>query len=247
MNSVYKSLLVLFLIFTIILSCTTVIKALDVEGLKEKAAKAAVEFVKKKCPEHRDAEIKVVFKYSENVFERLSSLDKDISFVILDEYAGFKPIGNVILPARVKVRGKEDEKVYLRAKVSVIENVIVASKTIRKKEMLSSEDVELAKKDMANYPYRYFSKKSSVLGKQTTSTISKGSIIADWMIIIPPVIERNDMVSIMVRTGNVRAEVQGIALEDGSIGDEVKVRNITSKKEIKAVVVDSGKVEVMSF
>jgi len=221
--------------------------ALDVEVLQGRAAKATKEFVVKKMPRYKNSEIKVVFKYSDSVFDRLSKSGNDVNFVVLDEYSGYKPVGNVFLPVKVKAKGAADEKIYLRAKVSIIEKVVASSRIVRKKEIITADDLQIIEKDVSLYPYTYFSDKGPIIGMQSNSTISKGAIIAEWMVKTPPVIERNDRISIYVNVGDIAAEAEGIAMEDGSIGDEIKVRNASSKKELKAVVVDEGVVEVMVF
>lgn len=246
-RKIYRRLILTTLSFALIFAFAVKTAAIEVDALKERASKAVQDFVRGKSVEYKNAEIVVSFKYSDSLFERIKGFGDSVSFVVLDEYSSYKPVGNVVLPAKVRAKGRADEKVYLRAKISIIEDVISARRTIRKKEIISEDDIEFIKKDIAKYPYRFFVEKSSILGKQATSTISKGAVLADWMIRIPPIVERNDNVSIVVNVGDVIAEAQGIALEDGAIGEEIKVRNVSSKKEIKAVVVDSGKVKAMIF
>ena len=242
-----KLIFIFVFIFSLALACASQGQALDVEVLQSRAAKATKEFVFKKLPQYKGSEVKVVFKYSDSVFDRLSKSGKDVTFVVLDEHSGYKPIGNVFLPVKVKAKGVPDEKIYLRAKVSIIEDVVRAKRIVRRKEIIAADDLEIAKIDVSLYPYGYFNDKDLIIGMQSNSTISKGAVIAEWMVKEPPVIERNDKISIFVNIGEIAAEAEGVALEDGSIGEEIKVKNTSSKKELKAVVVDEGVVEVMVF
>src|SRR5690606_20873548 len=59
----------------------------------------------------------------------------------------------------------------------------------------------------------------------------------------PLLVERGDNVVIRVAQGGIQASMRGVALQSGSLGEGILVRNLSSDKEITAWVVENGIVE----
>jgi flagellar basal body P-ring formation protein FlgA len=61
---------------------------------------------------------------------------------------------------------------------------------------------------------------------------------------MPPMVKRNDRVSIVAESGSLRITAMGEVRESASRGERVKVVNLGSNKEIFARVVDPKTVQV---
>jgi len=61
---------------------------------------------------------------------------------------------------------------------------------------------------------------------------------------LPPMVKRNDRVSIVAESESLRITAVGEVKESGSRGERVKVVNLNSNKEIFARVLDSKTVRV---
>ena len=57
-------------------------------------------------------------------------------------------------------------------------------------------------------------------------------------------INKKAPVTILVKEGLMQLTAQGRALEDGQVGESIKVMNVYSNKTVYAVVVDENLVEV---
>ena len=55
---------------------------------------------------------------------------------------------------------------------------------------------------------------------------------------------KNDTVSIYVRSNNFVLKTVGEALQDGNIGDQIRIKNSSSNKELDAIITAIGEVEV---
>jgi flagella basal body P-ring formation protein FlgA len=123
-------------------------------------------------------------------------------------------------------------------------DVVVSAQRLGKKQILTQDDVKLARRDIGGLAKRFFADTNSVAGKEILSTIAKDIVIQDWMVRLPPEASKNEEVSILAENENLKVTARGLALEDGYKGDKIKVRNLDSNKEIKAVVSGSGEVTV---
>jgi len=79
---------------------------------------------------------------------------------------------------------------------------------------------------------------------QVRRNISPGQVILATDIEPLAMIARGDIVSLEYRRGSIFVKVQAEALADGGLGETIPVRNLQSKKQVYARVLDSGRVEV---
>jgi flagella basal body P-ring formation protein FlgA len=79
----------------------------------------------------------------------------------------------------------------------------------------------------------------SLVGMEVKRTLREGSIIRKNAIAAPLLVRKKELITLTVQTNQMRLTAQGQAMDDGAIGDVIRVMNLTSKKVISAVV--SGK------
>ncbi|MDR1741221.1 MAG: flagellar basal body P-ring formation chaperone FlgA [Synergistaceae bacterium] len=85
---------------------------------------------------------------------------------------------------------------------------------------------------------------SDAVGRVPVKNLSQGSPLRLDSLTGAAVVQRGASVSIVMRSGGLTVKAKGEALEDGAIGDTIKVRNATSKHVVEAVVVANDAVEV---
>ena len=121
---------------------------------------------------------------------------------------------------------------------------MTAANKINKNSVISADSLSLSKKEVALLPAKYFTSADDVEGKAAKTNISESSIVYDWMIKAVPIVSKGDKIKISVSGNNLLLETDGIALEDGQIGDKINVRRNDSGKNINAIVIDKNSVGV---
>ena len=66
----------------------------------------------------------------------------------------------------------------------------------------------------------------------------------DSMLLQPLAMRRGAAITIQVRQGEMLVSAAGEALQDGSIGQRIRVQNLVSKRIVTAKVIDEATVEV---
>jgi len=110
---------------------------------------------------------------------------------------------------------------------------IVTARDIANKEVFLSED-------KGNYP----SEIQDVIGKVIKKDMNAGTVFTNDMIEDNYVIKKNEIVSIVAQSKRLSVETKGRAEEKGRIGDTIRVKNMTSQKEILGKITGSGVVNV---
>ena len=82
------------------------------------------------------------------------------------------------------------------------------------------------------------------VGKKAVRAIQAGQPIAAQMVEDPPAVKKGSRVLVRARNDQIHVTTHGKVMEDGRLGDEVRVLNLSSGREIFATVKGPSQVEV---
>ncbi|MFC1511525.1 flagellar basal body P-ring formation chaperone FlgA [Candidatus Margulisiibacteriota bacterium] len=188
-------------------------------------------------------EIRVTFKYADRIFDSLRGLSGEPEFRIVQTDKDFKPVGNVIFPIEV-TSGQTARKIFIRAKVEVFKDIVVAKKRIKRGQTIGQADLSLEARDIAMLPQKYFAKLDNVIGSETKTNIPKNSTLYEWMVKEVPLVRRGDTLAVLVKAPNLLIKTQGQALSDGYLNKKMKVKREDSKTAIEGILISAKEVEV---
>ncbi len=144
----------------------------------------------------------------------------------------------------IKCTGTRPWSINLPVKVSVYQNVLVATKQLNRGATIKAGDIKLASRDLADLPYGYVDDYSATLGMKLKRRISSGFVITPAILKKPQLISRGQRVTILADTGKMQVRMSGKALGPGAAGDRITVVNISSKQKLEGVITDNGEVKV---
>ncbi|MFB2684810.1 flagellar basal body P-ring formation chaperone FlgA [Shewanella mangrovisoli] len=132
-------------------------------------------------------------------------------------------------------------QIFMSVRVDILFPVVVASETLAPGELISPTQVEIRYVDQNSLRGMQFSDTSQLSGVRVKRRVAKNfPIFANNLCFVC----KNDSVSIYVRSSNFVLKTVGEALQDGNIGDQIRVKNSSSNKVLDAIVTAIGEVEV---
>jgi len=153
--------------------------------------------------------------------------------------------GKVPFPIHFTVNGLFQKRILAMAEISVLTNVVVARKSLRRHGRIEEDDIELKEKDLSKTRSNIITDPEEVLGKRAKRSIAAGTILRPDLIEYPPMVKRGDVVLVVANSAGLRITALGVVSErEGRLGEKIKVENLDSKKNIYARVLDSKTVEV---
>jgi len=153
-------------------------------------------------------------------------------------------VGDVSLVISFSVDGRVYRKIPVTGRILVNRRVIKTARKIRKGEILGPKDlVELTEKSMRPAGTEVQSLEQ-VIGKRAARTLQIGQVIKREMVEVPPTVRKGDRVIIKAENSSIAVSALGKVMEDGRSGQQIRVINISSGKEIFAKVVGPGQVRV---
>lgn len=154
-------------------------------------------------------------------------------------------IGNVFLTVDFRVNGQQVRKAALSGRISIRQDVVKAARKIRSGEVICEADLTLVKESHTGRNLKnVLTSVEEVVGKKATRNIQDGQRLTQPMIEEPPMVKKGKRVIIKAMNQTVQITTLGKVLEDGKAGDQVKVVNISSGREILATVTGPGVVNV---
>ncbi|RDE22383.1 flagella basal body P-ring formation protein FlgA [Motiliproteus coralliicola] len=133
---------------------------------------------------------------------------------------------------------------YLHGQIALTRPVLVSTRPLAKGSQLSTDDLRLAWRDQGQLHGGYFDQLQAVIGFELKRSINADRPITPSLLRPPVLIKRGDSVNIQAGRGGVSVQMTGTAIEDGRKGQQIRVRNNRSGREIRARVIDSGLVSV---
>ncbi len=140
-------------------------------------------------------------------------------------------MGSVSVTVEAWVDGALVRAVGLPIRVSVLSEILVAARPISRHMLLGDQDVRIDRREIVpgQEPLREM---AAALGRRAVRTISPGEAILAAMVELPPLVRRGDIVLLTAEGRGLRAVAQGEAREEGKAGQVIRVRNLTSGRDV---------------
>ena len=122
--------------------------------------------------------------------------------------------------------------------------VVYAARPIERGQTISENDIYLEEKDVSSVPQRVVYDPKEVIGKKAKRNIPASMMLRNNLVEYPSAVKKGDLVTILAQSGALRISTKGEAVEDGILGEAIKVRNLRSKKIVGGTVVERGVVKV---
>lgn len=137
-------------------------------------------------------------------------------------------------------------KIEIPFKITIQREVVVANRDIPPNSILKEDDLITVGREVDNFN-QILDEIHFAVGKLTNRRISKGETIKKSDLQQQKVVKRGQNVNIEVISGNVKIYSTGTAIQDGAIGDLIRVRRDTDniKSTIEGIVVGENLVQLI--
>jgi len=144
----------------------------------------------------------------------------------------------------VKCPGTKPWSLHVPVTISIYKNVIVSAQQLRKDTILTAADIKQQKHDLADLSYGYFEDSKDVIGMKLKRQVLAGAALTPAMLNKRQIVSRGQNVTIFAQSGSMAVRMTGKALDNGAVGDRIKVMNIKSRKKLEGIITSTGEIEV---
>jgi flagella basal body P-ring formation protein FlgA len=151
------------------------------------------------------------------------------------------PVGRVT--TRVRCEGSSPWTVYVPAQVRLYRTVVTAVRPLKRDAVVTEQDVAMRERDIGLLGQGFLSSMDQALGQKVLRPMVIDQILAPNFLEQPQMVRKGDQVVITARSGSISVRMPGEALSDGTFNEQIRVRNLNSKRVIKANITGPGQVE----
>ena len=170
---------------------------------------------------------------------RMPMCDKELT-ATLESPA--KPLGRVTV--KVRCEGASPWTVFVPAQVRLFREVVTTTRALRRTGIVEPEDVVLREHDISLISQGYMTSLDQAIGQKLTRPMVADQVVTLVNMEQAEVISKGDQVVITARSGTLSVRMPGEALSNGGLREQIRVKNLNSKRVIKAQVIAPGQVEV---
>lgn len=143
----------------------------------------------------------------------------------------------------VGVRCESDDPwtLYIPVQIQTFQSVVVTLHNLSRGQMIQAEDVSIIEVDSSQVRGSVFTQLEDVVGQKVKRNFMANQILTSQQLCL---ICKGEEVTIGVNSPYIQIGMPGIALTDGGLGDDIRVRNKSSKRDVQAVVQSGSQVMV---
>jgi flagella basal body P-ring formation protein FlgA len=152
------------------------------------------------------------------------------------------PIGRVTV--KLRCEGTSPWTVFVPAQVHLFRNVVTVVRPMKRDAIVSQADVALRERDVGLLGQGFLDSLDQAIGQKLVRPTVIDQILTPVHLEQPQMVRKGDQVVINARSGAMSVRMPGEALSDGGFNEQIRVKNLNSKRVIKANIVAPGQVEV---
>jgi len=157
----------------------------------------------------------------------------------------YRYVGDTTFKTTVMVGGKPCKTLYMRASIHPFGRVAVATRDIKRGELVSDSDCTMVRKDLGDLSGGFFADREDLRGLVAARSIPTGAVISTGSVDRPVAVKRGKVVAAEVRGNGFRITAMAKAMDNGRVGDVIKLMNVASRKTLTGEVLDANTVKVV--
>lgn len=147
----------------------------------------------------------------------------------------------------VSAAGQPGTRARMTGRVFTVTEVPVLARQINRGEVVTAQDVRMEPMRDAFMRQDVVLDLDQLIGKEARYSLRGGAPVRNQDLRRPIAVAKNALVTIVLRNAGMTLTSQGRAVEEGGLGDTIRVANTQSKKIIEATVEGASLVSVQPF
>jgi flagella basal body P-ring formation protein FlgA len=157
---------------------------------------------------------------------------------------GVPLLGRVRLQVELAVGGRPVKTTWITADVGLYAPVVVARRPVGRGETLAAADIAIDRRDLSELPRDLLADPAEAVGRVTRLPLTPAAVVRRDQLSDPMAVRRGDVVLLVAERRGLRITAAGEAREDAGVGQQVRVVNRASRKDVVGRVLDGSTVAV---
>ncbi len=141
----------------------------------------------------------------------------------------------------MQIRSDGEVIATIRPTVAIVRygDLPFAARDIPKGKLIDESDFVLKRERLRSFA-SHILHPNQLIGQVAKRTIKAGQLIREYMVEPNYAVKKRKQVKVVYQKGAIRIELLGLALENGRVGDIIRVKNLSSNKVLRCKVLSRG-------
>lgn len=135
-------------------------------------------------------------------------------------------------------------QVPVRVRMEAAMDVVVSSRPLSRDTVLGPDDVKVVKRWFNRAPRDILSDPEEAIGKNIAASVRVNGGITRAMLKTPRIVRKGSLVRILAESDALVISTMGLSEDNGSRGEIIRVKNLTSNKIVYAKIINEALVRV---
>ena len=128
--------------------------------------------------------------------------------------------------------------------IKAFDSAVVATRALPRGHVLTEQDVTTMESDVSALPAGYSRDAATVMGRRLMRPLAAGTVIGSGAVYVEPTVRRGQAVTLLAQASGFSVRMQGVALSAGGVAERIKIKNLSSGREVEGVIRADSLVEV---
>jgi flagella basal body P-ring formation protein FlgA len=138
----------------------------------------------------------------------------------------------------------DSQKATVTAEVRAFDTVVRSKRPFNKGHVLNNEDLYLSEMDIKRMPVSSVKDPETIIGKSLKRSITANITVTEDMVEKSQVVDKGKQVVLLINAHGFNITAAGETREKGYVGKAVKAINLSSKREVRGVLINERTVKV---
>lgn len=140
---------------------------------------------------------------------------------------------------------RSGQRAIIQAQIRALDWVVTTRRPLKRGQIIDKEDVYQSLIDVRRMPKDALTRLEGAWGKVVTQSLEINMPIAENNLGDVPIIKKGQRVTLIISAPGLKITTQGEAREDGHHGQQIRVVNLFSNRDIRGIPIDDTSVKVV--
>jgi flagella basal body P-ring formation protein FlgA len=136
-------------------------------------------------------------------------------------------------------------KIYVSVRISSRDRVLVATRPLARDAVIAADDLRFEERAVDLLTQGYVTDPQRLYGMRLRRPAAEGAVISPSMIAAAPLVARGQQVTLEAADQSIHIRMAGEALEEATLGERIRVKNLSSARVVEGIVRSPEIVEVL--
>jgi len=152
--------------------------------------------------------------------------------------------GGKNLSVKVQCTSASPWTIYVPVVIDIYSEVAITTRNISRGEVLAASDFSMKRTNTSVVGHNFIDEASQVDGKVAKRPLRAGRVILSQDLKKALLVNKGETIMLVANTGALQVSSEGVALSNGTLGEQIRVKNARSQRIVDARIVAPGRAEV---